>query len=218
MSFPLTILAAYFYPQATLSSVSFSSTQVEAGQVKLSLSTTAMNLWVSAMRTKHTGRMDVLGSSGYSYITSLSIFSLHSNSGRLHTNTRRYQEGDLSTPYGSAEWFLKAWQLCSIWGRHKYGSYLCRCSGRRHSLGMPLTKLIEYAVILALETWVGNPVRCLDDYIQSQEISCNQCVNCGLQKLLGILLQGRAEPDFEARYLSKAHISSTPLILGCFDR
>lgn len=26
-------------------------------------------------------------------------------------------------------------------------------------------------------------MRCLNDYIQSQEISCNQCVNCGLQKL-----------------------------------
>lgn len=39
-------------------------------------------------------------------------------------------------------------------------------------------------------------MRCLDDYIQSQEISCNQCVNCGLQKLPGTLLQGRADPDF----------------------
>lgn len=44
MSFPLTILAVYFYPRVTLFSASFSSSQEETGQVKLSLSITAMNL------------------------------------------------------------------------------------------------------------------------------------------------------------------------------
>lgn len=147
MSFPLTILAVYFHPQATLYSASFSSTRVETGQVTLSLSTTAISLWLSAMRTKHTGRTVVSGTSGYSYITFLSIFSLHlhSNSERWHANSRMYQEGDLSTPYRSAEWFLNAWQLCSCWERHKYSSYLHRCLGKRHSLGMPLMKLVEYA-------------------------------------------------------------------------
>lgn len=61
---------------------------------------------------------------------------------------------------------------------------------------MPLTKLVDHAVILTLETLVGNPVKCLDDYIQSQEISCNQGVNCGLEKLPGTPPQGGAELDF----------------------
>lgn len=36
--------------------------------------------------------------------------------------------------------------------------------GKRHSLGMPLTKIMLYAVILALEKLVGNAVRHLGLY------------------------------------------------------
>lgn len=100
------------------------------------------------------------------YITFLSIFSLHFHSyyGKLHANTHRYQKADPSTPQTSAEWFLDAWQFCSGWERFKYNSYLRSHLGKRHSLGMPLMKLIVCAVIPALETWVGNPVRYLGLY------------------------------------------------------
>lgn len=81
MSFPLTILEPYFYPQAMLSSASVSSTQVETRQVRPSLSITAMNISLSVVRTKHRVRTDVSRNSGYLYITFLSIFRLH-----LHAN------------------------------------------------------------------------------------------------------------------------------------